>query len=310
MYCYYYTTASWTLTQVADDLAAILTGADISSLSASCNKTLSHKNGTTIAPGWEMHDSNTGQSVKGFVIKAPDVDALTTKYVNIWTSGTVSITLRVLEDWDAAANTTTNAGHTHTAMSLGTVGVAVALHIIATPQYILISNGSAGNNSVGHMEVLRDTPYLADATVKPLVHMSFHGQQLYASNANNFFLPRLRNPRTGATLLTTSAGLLPMTIGPRYLNAVTQVVQVNTTNPTIASDGSSFNQAYPAMFGWLDSTQPNVVYHGRAASNANGYPPVFLRADLTGAQIGDLIRIDDTDYIYVMPTYGFALPWM
>lgn len=307
MYCYYTANASWTMTQVIDDIAALCSGTLVASLSASCNKPSSYQTGTTISAGWTIHDSDTAQSTKGVVLSCADVDNLTTKYCNIWGSGT-SINMRTVEDWNATNNTTTNAGSSW-AMSTAAAGVAFSLHIFCTPQYISISFSTTSNNGVFCLEVLRDTPYLNDATTDPLVAFIGHYGQLHAVQSN-FYIPRLRNPKTGATLLTTAAGFTPMTVGPRYMNGVTGIVQVNQTTPVLDSSGNSFHQVYPMLWGWLDTAFPNMVYHGRTAANASGYPPMYTRCDINAALVGDTMVVDGVNFMYVSTSYGVLFPIM
>ena len=91
---------------------------------------------------------------------------------------------------------------------------------------------------------------------------------------------------------------------------MTGLVTANTTYPTLASDGSPFHQNFPMFFGWQDGQNPNIVYHGRVAPNETGHGPTFFRADINGAQIGDVLSVDGVDYVYVCPGYGLAFPLM
>lgn len=309
MYTYYAAVAGWVHSDVVQDIGALLTGSNIAALSSSCNKTDSHQNGTTIAAGWTMHDADNGETVAGFVIKCQDVDNLTTKYLNFRGTGTTGFAISSLEDWDATLHTSTNESTESTSMSFGTVGTAFNLHIFCTPEYIYISNAGQANNAIGHFEVRRDTAFLADATVKPLVNVSFYVQKFH-SVTPEFYLPRLKNPKTGATLLTTSAAFLPLTLSFRYHNAASGIVQVGQTTPTLDSSGNSFHHVYPIFLGWLDGSYPYTVYHGRVAANSAGHAPMFTRCDISGAAIGDTMVVDSTNYMYVSTSYGLLFPIM
>lgn len=307
MYCYYTANAGWTTTQVVDDIAALCTGAAVSALSASCNKPASYQTGSTISAGWTLHDADTAQATKGVVLSCSDADALSTKYMNLWGSGAV-MQIRSLESWDATNNTTVNASSVPTGHTWGTVGVAFSVHVFCTPQYFWMGRADS-DNALMCFEVLRDTPYLASASPMPLTCIVGYITTFHAAN-NDFRLPRLRNPRTGATLLTTSAGFTPMGIGPRYMNATTGVVQVNQTTPTLDSGGNSFHQVTPMLWGWQDGAYPNMVYHGRTAMNSSGHGPCYTRTSISSAASGDTMVIDGQNYMLVSTGYGLLLPIM
>ncbi len=308
MYCYYTANASWTITDVINDIGALCSGALVSALSASCNKPSSYQTGTTISAGWTLYDADTAQSTKGVVLSCSDVDALTTKYCNIWGSGT-TITMRTLEDWNASLNTTTNAATAASGMSVGTAGVAFSIHVFCTPQYIWISKTDASNNGIFCFELLRDTPHLASASPMPLTCVSSHVIQIHATTAT-ISVPRMRNPRTGATLLTTAAGFSVMTVAPRYLNATTGVVQTAQTTPLLDSAGNSFHQVVPFMLGWVDNAYPNLIYYGRIAANSSGFAPSLTRCDISSALVGDTMVVDGQNYMYVSTSYGVLIPIM
>lgn len=311
MYCYYAAKNSWTLAEVLSDVKTLVTGGLLANLSASCDKARS-THITTVAGGWTLHDNtaNSGGWVDAAVVSAADTDSLTTKYVHLMVSGTNTLNMRVLEDWDASLNTTTNASYSWDGYSIGTVGQAFGMHIVSSRAYLYVGNVSSNPSGIFCGEVRRDTPFLANATVKPLVHFSMV-QTAINSVANAMYTPRLRNPKTGATMLTTSAGFSLMCMGPRYwTTSGSSNVWVGQTAPTFASNGTRFHHVRPLLYGWADTTPYNTIFHGRAAVNSAGYGPVMIRGSADGIENGYLVDVEGVTYVAVLHNYGFMLPYM
>lgn len=305
MYAKYVANSSWTLAQVMADFTALMTGTLLANLSASCNIAASEQT-NTIAAGWTLHDDATGQQT-GYVIKVADKDAITTKYINMYSASTTSLYFRALEDWDVSLNTTTNASTATAAMTLGAVGAAFTILVFCTPEYILLVNTSSGTNHIGHYEILRDTPFLYNATVKPLVHCVFQNTYFHSASSQ-FYLPRLMNPKTGATLVTTDAALVPTTYNLHWVTSITGVNQTVQQTPLLDSSGNQFHMTQPICMAWVDTARHQTVHLGRVAANVNGRAPLFTRCDITGAALGDLMTIDGTDYVYASQSYGLLYP--
>lgn len=101
-----------------------------------------------------------------------------------------------------------------------------------------------------------------------------------------------------------------MTVGPRYLNATTGVVQVNQTTPVLDSGNNSFHQVLPMLWGWMDGAYPSIAYHGRTAMNSSGHGPCYVKTSISTASLGDTLVVDGQNYMYVSAGYGLLLPIM
>lgn len=307
MYCYYTTNSSWSMTDVVNDIAALCSGTLVASLSASCNKSLSYQTGTTISAGWTIYDSDTAQTAKGVVLSCADVDNLSTKYWNVYGNGG-TISHRMVEDWNTSANTTTNAA-TVRSPSMVTAGVAFSWHIFCTPQYIYVTSTVSDTLSFGCFEIMRDTPYMASASPMPLVGLGMD-TSTWSVSGNLSYMARLKHPTSGATLLTTAAGVVPATISTRLHSVTAGYAQSDSASACVASDGSLFHPTQPLYWAWYGATAPYSNVLGRTAMNSSGHGPMLIRSSITGAALGDIIVVDGQNYMIASLARGLILPVM
>ncbi len=164
MYAKYVTNATSTLANVIADIAALLCGGSIASLSASCDKVNSTLV-STVAPGWTAHDISGSVANSGRVISAPDASGLTTKYANIYTPSVGTIDVLTYDAFNAGTHTGTNASTAVTSpmnsISLTSVNV---IAIWATPRGFYMQGVTVAAGGSGHFEYTRDIQYLIGTT--------------------------------------------------------------------------------------------------------------------------------------------------
>ena len=200
------------------DVLAIVTGqTNVSSLSASCDKTATTIL-STVPAGWLLHDAAAGTNAKA--IKSPLADdAASFKQVVIDTNANGSILTKVYESWNATTHAGTNlAFQSDTAaqsqqFSTTTGGI---IYIFATPRYLLLASkmgntwGSA--SYVGPSGCFERTRFCPSDTVAagwPPVVFADLGYIMASGKAST---PR-KMERTGAAILGSSA-TLDLLIGP------------------------------------------------------------------------------------------------
>jgi len=107
MYAEYHYKAGSTITNILNDIAAMLTGeTNVASLSGDCI-TANSVIISAVAAGWTEHDYATG--INSRIIKSPHADnAALYKYLEIVYQATDQLYFRAYETWDAGSNTGTN----------------------------------------------------------------------------------------------------------------------------------------------------------------------------------------------------------
>ena len=172
MYAKYVTNATSTLANVIADIAALLCGGSIASLSSSCDKVNSTLV-STVAPGWTAYDISGSVANSGRVISCADAGALTTKYANIMSPGAGSIDVLVYDAFNSGTHTGTNAS---TAVNTPTTGVSTTVSnvfaIWATPRGFYVHGVTTASGGFGCFEYSRDIQYLIGTTYPCCMAMS------------------------------------------------------------------------------------------------------------------------------------------
>jgi hypothetical protein len=186
MHSKYVTLGTSTQAQVISDIAKLLSGSAVASLSASCDK-VNTTLISTVAPGWNLFDP--AAPLNGAVLSAPDFDALTTKYARVFGPSGTTIDITANETWNSGTHAGTNPASA-TGSTLPFNPAAVNTYwIFATPRSIFITNGAIAG-SVGVFEFSRDAAYLVGSTYPCQANASCNSFQLAAGTMS---LPRSKN---------------------------------------------------------------------------------------------------------------------
>lgn len=182
-------------TDILNDIALLICGGSITSLSNTCDKTQTVQLANTIPSGWTLVESypttatvnniaNTPVNIP--VISAPDVDNRTTKYVT-FEIGTNTVNFAAYETWSTATHTGTNKATTNT---ISTPVGMIIVYIIAQPTVLsLLIPSNGGLALVG--EISRDTLYLATGTY-PVV-CAFPQSTSAVYNGASVNIPRVKS---------------------------------------------------------------------------------------------------------------------
>jgi hypothetical protein len=218
MYAKYVTNPSSTLANIIADLAALLAGGSIASLSASCDKVNSTLV-STVAPGWTAFDVSSSVANSGRVVSCADNSALTTKYANLQTPGAGQIDLLVYDTFNAGTHTGTNAS---TALAANLSGLSTTVvNVIAiwcTPRSFYIQGVTTATGGIGCFEYTRETQFLVGTTYP--VACALDKSALASASAINGQTSRIKN--MGAAGDTTGAGATVRvgSISPKYSSGV------------------------------------------------------------------------------------------
>lgn len=226
MYLKYVSNASSVQADVIADLAKLLSGADISTLSASCDKVNTVVIANTLAPGWSLVD--TAAPASGCVVSAPDIDGKTTKFFRLY-SGSATVLLHdAYETWNATAHTGTNQATPTSLQSLAySATVANTYYMVVEPRFYAI--GAPTGPSLVAAEVTRDIPFLAQTTypVAVLTDSSFSG----SSTTNPIaYMPRVKAMGANGDL-TGSANTGVSIAPPTIMGLRTSYLRDNTEAP-------------------------------------------------------------------------------
>jgi hypothetical protein len=170
MHAKYVSTTGATLAQILADFAALLGGASIAALSASCDK----PNSTlvsTVAPGWTLVDAAAANS--GQVVSSSDANGLTTKYVRLFAPGANTIDLACYESWNAGTHIGVNASAASGKILSFSAGAVNTYWLFATPRGVYIAVAGATNCGLGALEISRDAAYLAGSTYPCVASVSY-----------------------------------------------------------------------------------------------------------------------------------------
>lgn len=257
MHVKYVTTGNPVLAQVISDLALLCTGAQVSSLSASCDP-VNTTAVNTVAPGWTLVDNAAPNS--GIVVSAPDMDGLTTKYVRMYAPGSNSFDVVGYEGWNATAHTGTNPTSNSSALTLATNAVNT-FWLFATPRTIFISQVSGAG--VGAFEFSRDIQYTKGTTYPTFAVGAVSSIFPTSTSVLPVYAPRIKNATSAGDSTAASAGIFACTLAPKFVSATNTAVRAN---PGPLRD-SSENQYYEMRPIWAASvggyTYGNCVINGR-----------------------------------------------
>lgn len=187
MFANYAWNAGATAANIVADLLALVAGADVAALSASCNKALTTRDGA--ASGWSVDDAAYG------VLRAPCVGGgpASDKLARI-SCGT-KIQLSTVDSWVSATHT---AGYSTTAYDVSlAIAAAGSVSMLATPDVMMLA---ASDWSVWQIvaEIKREGPLMIDAAAPSWVVI---GQN------DNCYSPRLKNPAAAGETAPASLSL-------------------------------------------------------------------------------------------------------
>lgn len=217
----YSTTAS--PAEVRADLLALICGADVNSLSASCVKAVTTRGG--VASGWVAHDA------ANWVMKG--VDALGgDKFARLNLAGLV-VNLCVLESWNAVAHTGVNATTAANVCNVA-AGVTGTINIIANDEAIAIW---AGSYWAAAIEAGRDSPLMA---------APYPVGMLISNTAAAFYSPRVKNGGAAGDLLNAlmTANTVSANSFANALRGVGEVLYFPVMPLAVTYGGATF-------YGWL-----------------------------------------------------------
>lgn len=214
MYVRYVTVAAPVLANMVADFAAIITGAAIADLSASCDKVASSIVSSTVPAAWTLFDGAAAGS--GKVVSGPDMDGLTTKYARLFLNAS-NLSVDCYEGWNATTHVGVNGSSTPPVLALVTTA-SQTFHVFVTPKTFWISNTTTG---LGFLEYSREAEYLKGSTY-PAVGCA---NAIWLTGATStisgqeFFAPRMKaqmlvtGDYTGANARVTAG-----TVTARYSN--------------------------------------------------------------------------------------------
>lgn len=290
MFISYASTATWTMSQVISDIAALTTGAELTAMSASCNQALSSKTGTAAA-GWQIHDSAASAANGGAVIKAQDRDSVSTKYCGLIGASATVLNGYVYNNWNSSTHAGTSAS---TAVNLTfPAGQAFTLSIFTTKEYIVIILDNTAN-SIIFGEILRDTPFI-DKNILPIQPVQFVTNLIgFVSPISALYSTTVRNTSTGATII--SPVFRSMTIGARVGAGSENYAAYGRQYQR--PDGSTFYPVNPIFIGYYDPVSAtNQLYYGRMA-DSGGHSMLFAGPNIPNAYSGDIMIIAGQQYKY------------
>lgn len=219
MHVKYVSTTTASQAQIISDFAQLASGASISSLSASCDKTYTSSVNVT-APGWTLFDNAAPNS--GQIISCSDADALTTKYVRIATQSASVIEIGTSETWNAGTHTGTNASTV-----IGTVQfVANTVNtywLFITPRtFAVFSYVSNSLNLAIACEVAREIQYLKNSTY-PVVYTGNLTAMIPTLDTHQGQMARMKSLTAAGDLLGSNSRAWTATLGMKYQSSATMM---------------------------------------------------------------------------------------
>lgn len=241
MYVRYVTVAAPTFANIIADLAALLAGAAIVDLSASCDKVATTMVANVVAPGWTVFDAAAGGGSS--VVSAPDSAGLITKFARL-SMNSNALRVDTAESWNAATHVGVNIGlpPSATGVNLSTTAVNT-LHIWANPRCFAIGEPSGG--MTGCFEFSRDIDYLKN-TVYPC-YAGGNGRSMAGyTNATvgevNMFLPRIKGQTVTGDVTGSGAVFYSGTVQSRMAAATMTGTPVGALQDSV---GNYYHEVRP-----------------------------------------------------------------
>lgn len=170
MFLKYVTTATPTIAQVIADLAALASGASISSLSLSCDKVNSQIIANTDAPGWTLADAAGPSSSRVLTAKdASNVD----KYLALVPTGTTAIYSSIFDTYNATTHTATNFVAANSQLAFSTTQVNT--YFMLVNQKHLIISDTIGSITIGSIEFSREIDFLSNPAYPAHANIGYNG---------------------------------------------------------------------------------------------------------------------------------------
>lgn len=292
----YKTAATSTAAQIASDLANLCAGADISTLSASCDKVGSGIVANSIAPGWTIVDSAGPTS--SVVLSAPDYDGLRTKYAGIGVYSTTNIYLTGYDTYTPGSHSGTggliipsaNGQYSGTVIPV-TLTAVNTLYLFVTPRYIVIASANQ-NDILFHAEYTRDIGYLANNPNYP----AYCFGDTYCFNTGYDTPPSVsRVKNLSASGDKTSLANSTPQIRLRG-NSFDYIAKGNANTPIRDGNDNIYHQFIPINVLQLASTY---------FTNVGTIRDILLPTCGFGA-FGDLATVDGLDYFILTPYISIA----
>lgn len=245
MYVKYVTSGTLNMSQISNDIAKLASGSEISTLSASCNKTDSQILHNDVAPGWTIVDA-AGPVLSngtGTVISAPDYANSYTKYVNIGGIAISSITMVTYQTYTVGTHTGTVPSTATTTQAL-TLTTNTIYYIYISPRTICIISPT---QSIGTFEFSRDAIHLSNTSYQS--HVVSHNLTYFNISALNTsgatYISRLKNVLTGVDVITNTGGLGGGHIFPMLSFAPTTATSSLPNTPIYDNSGNLYNIVTP-----------------------------------------------------------------
>lgn len=255
----YITTSAPTLVDMMSDIAALISGESIASLSASCNKTLSTQNGTPVAfCDSIVFDTAEGSSYGGVVSRLSGYWDY--EWLRINAIATTAIGFTLAQGWNESTNTATN--------TTGRIAQTVSTTAANSWWYYIAPNFAyflLGSSAITILRAETDTPFGAIGGNQTSIMIS-------NNIASSFTPPHRRHPFTG-TLVTNTALYWLSTIRPISIGAASTEAGTPTGGGYLP-DNTRLHQlkpvyltAYSAPATILIGSVPGVMYLGSATAN-------------------------------------------
>lgn len=234
MYAKYVWNDGATIPNVLVDIVALFTtqDADISSLSASCNKTLTVVNANTVKTNWAMFDAFAGTNK--VCLRSLNADGLTYKYIVIEIAATPSISIKAYESWNAVSHVGINVSGGYAGVVPVTLYSSNYVVLMATDRYIGVTNSPlVGTQYNLILEFSRDS-YMIDSTYPCIAVLDSNSSFFQTINGNAspgaIGVCRVKNP----SLYT--GDIVSNMVGP--LTAL--IANPNTPNITVTQNGGAY----------------------------------------------------------------------
>lgn len=203
MYIKYVTTTTASINGVVSDLAALCTGASISSLSSSCDKDASQILVNTDPAGWTMLDSAGTSGSKVLTTK----DASNTdKFIAFFPNGTSSFYTNIYDTYNVGTHTGTGGSSVSTVPVAFTTGQARTYFILVNQKIIYICDNQ-GLESCGSLEFSRDADFLSNTSYPAHVNIGYS-----TGIGGTFSLSKFKRQNSTGDATSAANGAAPFSI--------------------------------------------------------------------------------------------------
>ncbi len=247
MYAKYVSVIGATMPNVLSDIARLIAGESIASLSSSCDKVNTEVLYGSTVTGWSVHDISAPAAAHGVILSAPDADGLTTKYVSLSSYSATEIAMTAYDTFNNVSHTGTN--RTNLDMGGGyrimfTTTTVNTFYIVATPRLLAIGSDFAHQMNMA-VEFTREMKYL-----KGTNYPAYGIWNIGNLNRNWWMnIPRVKNP--------TAPGDLTGNVGA-YIQGIGGTAGVTSITPVRDQYDQLYHQLVPAFANTLNNVGPYI----------------------------------------------------